>query len=122
MDYFSRVAYVFTLVGRMIESDIEKLILNWLNKNGIFAWKCKTMGTYDAKIGGYRKPGKFSLNGVSDILGVLPNGQFLAIEVKTKTGRPSIEQKAFIKKVNKQGGKAFVARSIKDVQNGLDEK
>lgn len=38
-------------------------------------------------------------------------GQFVAVEVKTGSGRPTKEQLNFIAMVNKMGGRAFVARS-----------
>lgn len=49
--------------------------------------------------------------GSSDIIGMTPEGMFLAIEVKTKTGRATKEQLNFIERVIQQGGKAGVARS-----------
>lgn len=59
------------------------------------------------------------LKGVSDILGVLPDGRFLAVECKGPKGKPSPEQVEFIENVRKMGGVAFVARSLQDVKNGL---
>jgi hypothetical protein len=56
--------------------------------------------------------------GVSDILGVW-KGRLLAIEVKRPGGKVSDEQQAFIDRVNKLGGIAFVARSVDDVIRGL---
>lgn len=53
--------------------------------------------------------------GVSDILGILPDGRFLAIEVKTRTGRVSEYQASFLYEITKNGGVAFVARSVEDV-------
>lgn len=50
--------------------------------------------------------------GGSDIIGIAPDGRFLAIEVKTKTGRPSEEQSRFIEIVKKRGGRAGIARSV----------
>lgn len=60
-----------------------------------------------------------STPGVSDILGVLPGGRFLAIEVKTQRGRVSDPQQAFMDNINRNGGLAFVARSVDDVIEGL---
>lgn len=79
------------------------------------------MGVYDQKENIYRKPSKFTLKGVSDIVGVLPDGKFLAIEVKSKTGSASMEQKAFIAKIISMNGMALIARSIEDVKNELKE-
>lgn len=52
--------------------------------------------------------------GGADLLGVAPDGRFLAVEVKTATGRVSKEQKRFIDAVNRAGGLAGVARSVED--------
>jgi penicillin-binding protein-related factor A (putative recombinase) len=96
------------------EKLIENAILEYLAARDIFAFKVKTSGTYDPVIKGFRKPGKYYLKGVSDILG-LYQGRFLAIEVKTKTGRLSPVQKLFLERVKSYGGIAFVARSVEDV-------
>ena len=57
--------------------------------------------------------------GVSDVLGCLPGGRLLAIEIKTPNGKVSPEQKEFLGKVNALGGLAFVARGIDDVVKNL---
>lgn len=103
----------------MLEKDIETAILNRLFELGIFAWKNHTTGTYDAKSGGFRRNSTYAIKGVSDILGVLPNGRFMAIEVKSMTGRVSLSQKKFLGRVEKLGGIGFVARSVKDVEEKL---
>ena len=52
--------------------------------------------------------------GSSDIIGITPDGRFLAVEVKTKTGRVSDEQQRFIDAVRRKGGVAGVARSVEE--------
>ena len=42
--------------------------------------------------------------------------QFVAIEVKTATGRVRKEQKAFLKRVDRDGGLAAVVRSVEDAE------
>lgn len=98
------------------ESKIVKSILQYLHTVGVFAWRNNTTGVYDPTRKIFRK--KVVKRGVSDILG-LHGGKFLAIEVKTKTGKLSPEQEQFIDDVNKRGGLAFVARSIDDVALAL---
>jgi hypothetical protein len=49
--------------------------------------------------------------GSSDLIGLTSTGQFFAIEVKTKTGRASKEQLAFIEAVRANGGLAGIART-----------
>lgn len=50
--------------------------------------------------------------GSSDLIGVAPDGRFLAVEVKTATGRVSKEQQTFIDVVRRAGGRAGIARSV----------
>ena len=103
------------------EADIQNQILDWLNKNGIFAWRTNSTGIYDDEKKVYRTPSKYSLKGVSDILGILPSGLLLSIEVKSATGRLTMEQKAFLNRVNKFGGLAFMARSLEQVKEIMKE-
>ena len=63
---------------------------------------------------------KYAFPGCADILGQMAAGQFLAVEVKTRTGRVSPEQRAFLDQVTAAGGLAIVARSVEDVQRALD--
>lgn len=49
--------------------------------------------------------------GSSDLIGIGPGGQFLALEVKTSTGRASKEQKQFIALVHRYGGTGAIVRS-----------
>lgn len=72
-------------------------------------------------IGAYKhhKDGYFIQYGVggaggSDLIGWDKNGTFVAIEVKTKTGKASENQINFINQVRKSGGKAGIARSVED--------
>ena len=48
--------------------------------------------------------------GASDLIGCLA-GRFIALEVKTQTGRPSQEQVRFLKLVRDKGGFAAIVRS-----------
>ena len=92
---------------------------------GIFAFKIKTVGTFDPRTKGFRRAGKWYKKGVADILGIY-RGRFFAIEVKkpkdlTPKGRLSENQKIFLKEVQDNGGIAIVAHSIEDVEQGLGE-
>ena len=95
------------------EQTIQRTILEYLNWKHIFCWKNNTAGIYVKARNTYipsHSPG------VSDILGILPGGRFLAIEVKSPTGRVSPHQQQFIDMVNAAGGLAFVARSVEEVE------
>jgi hypothetical protein len=100
------------------ENLIKRQICTWLQikRKDIFFWVNDSVGIYDPISKTFRRNrDPFRIRGVADILGVLPSGQLLAIEVKTPTGRVSVEQKIFLDEINKKKGLAFVARSLEDV-------
>lgn len=83
------------------ERDLTKQIRDWLNLKRIFHWK--------------HWSGLGSAPGVPDILGVLPGGRALMIEVKTMKGKLSDHQRRFLENAANQGALAFEARSLEDV-------
>ena len=60
--------------------------------------------------------------GSSDLIGWTANGRFLAIEVKTATGRITEDQENFIAAVIRAGGVAGVVRSVEDALTLLEGK
>jgi hypothetical protein len=91
-----------------------------LTRRDVLCWRNNNGAVYDPTRKIFRRPsGRHSLRGITDILGFTCHGVIIAIEVKTKKGIVSKEQKEFIETVNKCGGIAFVARSVEDVINGL---
>lgn len=102
------------------EKQIENSILNYLRANGIFCWKAQSVGLFDPTKKIYRRSNnKHHIKGVSDILGIMPNGRFLAVEVKSEKGRATPEQLQFIENIKESGGIALLARSIDDLKNKL---
>lgn len=61
----------------------------------------------------------FGFVGMSDILGQLRDGRFLACEVKARNGKATLEQLGFLSNVRHHGGVAFLAYSIDDVMREL---
>lgn len=58
---------------------------------------------------------RFGVPGMADIIGLLrPSGRFLAIEVKTPTGRQSEQQRSFQRMVEAAGGLYVLARSVEE--------
>ncbi len=96
------------------EKLIENSILSWLRWKGIFAMKIKTTGTFDQKLGKFRKPSPWYRKGVSDILGIY-KGKFLAIEVKSAKGKLSPHQILFQQEVKEHGGHALTVRSVEEL-------
>jgi hypothetical protein len=94
------------------EKPIENSILDFLSSVGIFAWKNQSVGVYDKSRKVYRKSNNVHhINGVSDILGILPDGRFLAIEVKhpSRKNTATDNQRLFIDLIEKNKGVAFIA-------------
>lgn len=106
-----------------LESSIQSLILEYLptDKRVAMFWRQNT-GAANLPGGGGRKQFvKFGNKGVSDILGVLEGGRALAIEVKRPGSKPTDYQQIFIDAVNAAGGLAFIATSVSEVIDQLDQ-
>lgn len=101
----------------MRESEIQYLILSYLRDNNIFVWR-NYVGSI--RIGNGRNIPNPSA-GAPDLIGVLPDGRFLGIEVKTPAGKLSPKQAAFLGAIKKAGGVAFVATSIGDIDRFLKD-
>ncbi len=100
---------------KMKESDIQRQILEYLRYDRRVAlyWRQNTGAAR------YEKDGKerfirFGTPGISDILGVLQDGRFFAIEVKMPKRKLTEIQANFINNVNRAGGVAFVATCVED--------
>lgn len=52
--------------------------------------------------------------GSSDIIGIAPDGRFLAVECKTERGQPTTAQTRFLDVIRRRGGRAGIARSPED--------
>lgn len=100
----------------MSESRIQTAILKKLQSSGVLCWRNNNQATYDNRLGGYRH-NPYARRGVSDILGVLPGGKHLEIEVKGPDGKQSPDQAVHEKRVTELGGVYILARSVKDVEH-----
>jgi hypothetical protein len=100
------------------EGAVLSAILEYLEIRGVFAWRNNT-GAVKVEAQHGARFVRFGKKGSSDILGVLDDSRFLAIEVKGPKGKATFEQLDFLAEVAKRGGVAFVARSIEDVDRHL---
>lgn len=102
------------------ESKIQTAIIKKLQSSGVYVWRQNNGATWDAKMnggrGGYRASAQ-SKKGIADILGVLPGGIHLEIEVKTAVGKQSPDQRVHQKRVEDLGGVYILARSVKDIDH-----
>lgn len=92
-----------------LEQDIQKDILDFLEKNGILAIKHNNIGIY-------------ARAGVPDIICCSNQGKFIGIEVKRPGEKPKPIQYAFLEAINKLNGVAFYATSVDDVKQNLIER
>ncbi len=94
--------------ARQPEGAIVNECLLALSAAGCMAFRNNTGLLPDAN----GRPVRFGLCvGSSDIIGLTPEGLFLAVECKTATGRTTEAQDRFLASVRKRGGRAGVARS-----------
>ncbi len=103
----------------MKEADIQRQILDYLRACRIFAWRNNTRTVFVAG-----RPLKFGIIGGGDIIGILPGGRFLSIEVKTPKGTTAKKraeaQGQFKVAINECGGVAITAHSVEEVMEALD--
>lgn len=87
----------------------------WRNETAT-AWVGKVVAQRDGHVvlDAARRMQAGLCKGSADLVGFAPDGRFLAVEVKTATGRLSTEQRAYIDAVARGGGIAYVARSVDD--------
>jgi len=93
----------------MKEANVQALILLALSDAGCLIFR-NNVGCLPDRTG---RPVRYGVggNGGSDLIGIAPDGKFLAIEVKTALGQPTDAQLRFIQAVQRQGGRAGIARS-----------
>lgn len=104
------------------EGLIKNQILSYLSRlPRTLAFPHDSVGIWDPTRKIFRKRNSaHHMLGVADILGIY-EGRPLAIEVKSEKGRPTQEQKNFLRLWAEQGGIAILARSIEDVRIGLHQ-
>jgi hypothetical protein len=94
------------------EQVIKTSICQYLELRRIFFWIV------------IQNPGRYKSRhikrGIPDLLGIF-RGKPLAIEVKAPGGRVSPEQEKFIEDFRREGGIAFTAKSVEEVEKQLKE-
>ena len=88
------------------EQKIQKQILDYLYKLGFLAAKYNNIGIY-------------ATAGFPDIVCCSNQGIFIGIEVKCPGETPKPHQQAYLDAINKLGGVAFFATSVKEVEQNL---
>jgi hypothetical protein len=115
-----------SVVKRHTESNEQIAAMDWLRAQHPF------IAEHTLHIGNERKASYYAgyimkrmgvLKGASDIFMAWPNGGYhgLFIEVKSKIGRPTVEQKAFIQRMIDRGYKAVICYGAEEVINTMRE-
>ena len=97
------------------EGRIKNACLRYLEKRGFTAWNNPSGAVRIA-------PDRwlhFGKKGSADILGCLPGGRFLAVEVKAPGGKLTSEQHSFLDMVRGLGGFAVMVRSWRERDTAL---
>lgn len=119
MSYATKV----NAAGRPVpsEADVLKACLALLRFRRIFHWRQNQGAATTRNSKGEERTIRFtSINGVSDIIGVLRDGRFLAVECKRPGNGPTEEQKAFLDAVRRRGGVALIVYDVDDLAETLD--
>lgn len=101
--------------GYAMEQDLVRSALHLLQAFGCFVWR-QNQGGMKTQSGYVR----FShANGISDIIGVMPDGRFLAAEAKMPGNKPTREQRAFLDTINEQGGLGVVFYNLDELADAV---
>lgn len=98
------------------ERAILNAILEYLWTNGYYVWR-QNSGTVRTEWGTYVK---LAPAGTADIIGMTPQGQFIAIETKTATGKQRFSQEVFQRRVEDNKGIYILARSVTELIEKLN--
>ena len=98
------------------ETHLVRACLDYLRLRGVYCWRQNS----GAAVFGQGKARRFvrmtrGVQGVSDILGILPGGRFVAVEAKMPGNRPTPDQAAFLDAVRAQGGVALVVTDVAEL-------
>lgn len=99
------------------ESVVVGSCLSLLSILGIYAWRNNT-GALRDKNG---RMVRYGLRGSADIIGILKDGRFLAVECKREGGRVRSEQIEFLNRIKENGGVAGVVHNTDELMTLLKE-
>ena len=100
---------------KLLESDIQLAICDYLSVRKHFFWRSNTTPIFDSKRGTFRRMPKYAISGVPDVI-LVKDGTFIGLEVKRPTGQISASQALFKERLERSGGRYHIVTSIDDVQ------
>jgi hypothetical protein len=103
------------------ETGIVASCLAYLRLRRVPAWRNNTGAARYTNAAGRARLVRYGTPGAADVLGVLPpGGRLLCIECKTKGGRLTEAQQAFLRNVERAGALCLVVTDLSDLQRALD--
>lgn len=99
----------------MTETQIQNAIcqfLQYLENQGKLYFFRSGSGALKTEAGNYFKTGKAGCPDISLII----NGRYIGLEVKTKKGRQTPNQKEAQMRIEKAGGEYYIVRSVREVK------
>lgn len=102
------------------ESKIQKAVLAYLQKKGVFCWRQNNLAIFDKKLKRYRA--HTGLKGIPDIIAITPptkkqcGGVFVGIEIKTTKGKLSVDQISFRDRCYLHNAEYHVITSLDDIK------
>jgi hypothetical protein len=107
----------------VLERDVMKACLDLLKARNVFCWRQNSGAVKVDGRNGRQRFVRWATSGVSDIVGVLPGGKILCVEVKRSTGgRLTDEQSSFLDAVRRRGGVAVVITDVADLAEIIDRE
>lgn len=114
-----RITPIKTSAGKP-EKEVLRECLDFLKIHGILHWR-QNSGAFKTESGGFFNA--TGMKGVSDIIGCLPDGKFLAVECKRGTGGMiSQKQREFLAAVADNNGVAIVANGVEKLESELRKR
>ena len=102
----------------MKESELLKLVLDWLALHRIFHWRMNTGSSGPMFYKGKRRFVRYGVPGVPDIMCCV-KGRMIGIELKGDGGEQSQAQKNFQSSLEAAGGKYILARRLDEVTEAI---
>ncbi len=99
---------------KITENDVKKVILDYLLRNKILAWRNNT-GAFVNEYKGKKRFHRFGKKGSGDIFGLF-KGNFLSVETKKPGESPTEDQWKFITDINANGGYAWWFDNFEDFE------
>ena len=96
-----------------MEQQLQKTIIDYLRLKKCVVVKFRSVGI--KKENGSYIPMPNLEKGVSDLIACMPDGRYLAVEIKQKGNHATPDQQSFIERIKKNNGIALVAFNLEDV-------